>query len=69
MQTSKNDSVVINFDASEEELNHIIEYFSDIRDRGFLDDPSISITQNVVTGHLSFNAYTNHSYDLNLTKC
>ena len=57
MITTKNDAVVINFDASEEKLKYLIEYFSNIRDGGFLDDPSISIKQNVVTGHLSRNAY------------
>ena len=43
MITTKNDAVVINFDASEEKLKYLIEYFSNIRDGGFLDDPSISI--------------------------
>ena len=57
MITKKNDAVVINFNASEEKLNCLIEYFSNIRDGGFLDDPSISIKHNVVTGHLSRNAY------------
>ena len=57
MITTKNDAVVIIFNASEEKLHCYIEYFSNIRAGGFLDDPSISINQNVVTGHLSRNAY------------
>ena len=53
MITKKNEAVVINSNASEEKLNYLTEYFSNIRDGGFLDDPSISIKQNIVTGHLS----------------
>ena len=68
MITTKNDAVVINIDASEEKLKHLIEYFSNIRGGGFLDDPLISIKQNVVTGHLSLNAYKNKSYDRDLSK-
>ena len=68
MITTKNDAIVINFDASEKKLNYLIEYFSNIRDGGFLDDSSISIKQNVVTGHLSRNAYIKKYFDRDLSK-
>ena len=57
MTTLKNDEVVINFDACEAKLGSLIDYFSNLRDRGSLENPSISIKQNVVTGHLFRNAY------------
>ena len=68
MTSLTNDEVVTNFDACEDKLDSLIDYFSNIRDRGSLENPSISIKQNVVTGHVSLNAYTNHSADLDLTE-
>ena len=56
MTTLKNDEVVINFDACEDKLDSLIDYFSNLRDRGSLENPSISIKQNDVTGHVSLNA-------------
>ena len=66
MAILKNDEVVINFDAGEERIDLIMDYLGDIRTRGFLDPASISIKQNLATGEISLNAYTNHSADLTL---
>lgn len=66
MAILKNDEVVINFDADEDKIDALIDYLGDIRGRGFLDYASISIKQNVTTGEISLNAYTNHSADLTL---
>ena len=66
MALIKNDEVIINFDADEERIDLIMDYLGDIRNRGFLDPASISIKQNLATGEISLNAYTNHSADLTL---
>jgi len=66
MALLKNDEVIINFDADEERIDLIMDYLGDIRNRGFLDPASISIKQNLATGEISLNAYTNHSADLTL---
>jgi hypothetical protein len=62
----KNDEVVINFEADEEKIDLIMDYLGDIRTRGFLDLASISIKQNLASGEVLLNAYTNHSADLTL---
>ena len=66
MAILKNDEVVINFEADEKRIDLIMDYLGDIRTRGFLDDASISIKQNLATGEVSLNTYTNHSADLTL---
>ena len=66
MAILKNDEVVINFEADEERIDILIDYLGDIRTRGFLGPESISIKQNLATGEVSLNAYTNHSADLTL---
>ena len=66
MAILKNDEVVINFDADEDKIDALMDYLGDIRTRGFLDPASISIKQNLATGEISLNSYTNHSVDLTL---
>ena len=65
MEILKNDEVVINFDACED-TGQSRRFFRGLRERGFVDDASICIKQNVNTGEVSLNAYTNHSADLPL---
>ena len=66
MALLKNDEVIINFEADEDKIDALIDYLGDIRTRGFLDPASISIKQNLATGKISLNAYTNYSADLTL---
>ena len=66
MALIKNDEVIINFDADEDKLDSLEDFIRGVRERGFLDDASISIKQNLATGEVSLNAYTNNSADLTL---
>ena len=66
MAIFKNDEVVINFDACENKLDSLEDFIRGVREKGFVDEASISIKQNLATGEVSLNAYTNHSADLTL---
>ena len=56
MATLRNDEVVINFDAGEDKLDSIEDFIRGVRERGSLDDASISIKQNLAAGEVSLNA-------------
>jgi hypothetical protein len=66
MALLKNDEVIINFDVDEDKLDSIEDFIRGVRERGSLNDASISLKQNVTTGEVLLNAYTNHSADLTL---